>query len=44
MLSHFDSTGSEGAVPGMQRESEGSAGQRVEERKAKYCGDVTAEV
>lgn len=36
--------GSEGGVPGMQRESEGSAGQMVEGRKANYCGDVTAEV
>lgn len=44
MLSHFDSMGSERGVPGMQRESECGAGQRVEGRKANYCGDVTTEV
>lgn len=31
---------SEGGVPEMQRESEGSAGQRTEGRKANYDEDV----
>lgn len=44
MLFHFNSTWKEGGYLGLQRESEGSAGQRVEGRETSYCEDVIAEV